>query len=39
MPSSREMRAATWPTVREASRFRRCQVTVLMNLPTDSPPE
>ena len=35
---SREMRAATAPTSRGAVRSRRCQVTVLMNFATESPP-
>ena len=38
MPSAREMRALAAPTSRLASRVMRCQVTVLRNLPTESPP-
>ena len=36
--SAREILALTAPTSRLASRFIRCQVTVLMNLPTLKPP-
>src|SRR5205085_9519267 len=39
MPSCREMRAVTAAISRVASRDMRCQVTVLMNLPTERPPE
>ena len=35
-PTARAL--SIWPTVREASRVSRCQVTVLMNLPTLRPP-
>ena len=39
MPSSREMRAVTCADLAAASRVMRCQVSVLMNLCTDRPPE
>src|SRR5688572_26782706 len=39
MPSRREMRAVTGATSRFAARVMRCQVTVLMNLCTERPPE